>query len=226
MNAQCQYIFTTDIGTFIKHENHSYPPSLRASGTLRTGTKSDLMPCLIKPLAGQACTPAVPCDADSASVEGKFMEQIEFSDFDSEVDSKLNVLEVLSEPTLDKTLPTTAVPERENEPLPSFDCTVLDGMAIPHLLNQYGCTTFNDFANNVFLPYISKQLVSTHRFDIDCDSYFEGSLKEFTRENRGKGVRRKVEKNTYKDSSQVARVFNRIRKQEVCTKSQNQNSFE
>ena len=48
------------------------------------------------------------------------------------------------------------------------------------------------FANNVFLPYIKHQLENADRVDVVLDSYFNNSLKEGTRDKRGKGLRRKV----------------------------------
>ena len=55
-----------------------------------------------------------------------------------------------------------------------------------------GVVTFNDYADNVFIPYLEKLLQGTARLDIVWDTYIAGSLKECTREKRGKGVRRKV----------------------------------
>ncbi len=80
------------------------------------------------------------------------------------------------------------------EPPTEFDCKVLDGAVIVHCLPVTGATTFDDYASNVFLPYIHSQ--RSRRVDIVWDSYFLDSLKEATREKRGKGVRRKVAGNT------------------------------
>ena len=44
----------------------------------------------------------------------------------------------------------------------------------------------------MFIPYLSKQLEETTRLDVVWDKYLLDSLKESTREIRGKGVRRKV----------------------------------
>ena len=40
-----------DMGTFFKHENHPYPPSLSDRGNLRLGNKSDLLAILVDELA-------------------------------------------------------------------------------------------------------------------------------------------------------------------------------
>ncbi len=53
--------------------------------------------------------------------------------------------------------------------------------------------TFQDYANNVFLPYIQSQLQHVLRLDVVWDVYKPESLKEDTRSKRGKGIRRRVE---------------------------------
>ncbi len=80
------------------------------------------------------------------------------------------------------------------KPPTEFDCKVLDGAVIVHCLPVTGATTFDDYASNVFLPYIHSQ--RSRRVDIIWDSYILDSLKEATQEKRGKSVRRKVTGNT------------------------------
>ena len=53
-------------------------------------------------------------------------------------------------------------------------------------------STFEEYADQVFIPYLSKQLEDSMRVDLVWDIYLPNSLKESTREKRGKGVRRKV----------------------------------
>ena len=84
----------------------------------------------------------------------------------------------------------------ENEPPAMFDCMVLDGPVIIHSLPTSGVTTFNEYADKVFMPYLMKQLGNTTRLDIVWDTYIVDSLKESTRTKRGKGVRRKVSGST------------------------------
>ena len=43
----------------------------------------------------------------------------------------------------------------------------------------------------MFIPYVKKQLESATRVDVVWDTYVPDSLKESTREKRGKGIRRK-----------------------------------
>jgi hypothetical protein len=70
---------------------------------------------------------------------------------------------------------------------------VLDGAAVVHFLSTSGITTFEEYADVVFLPYIRIQLESAQRLDVVWDEYTKSSIKESTREKRGKGTRRKVQ---------------------------------
>ena len=53
-------------------------------------------------------------------------------------------------------------------------------------------STFNEYADRVFIPYLEKQLQESRRLDVVWDTYIPDSLKESTRFKRGKGVGRKV----------------------------------
>ena len=81
---------------------------------------------------------------------------------------------------------------KENSP-DYFDAKFLDGAAIVHLLPTASVATFKEYAECIFIPYLLKQLETCQRIDIVWDSYITSSLKESTREKRGKGIRRKVE---------------------------------
>jgi len=78
------------------------------------------------------------------------------------------------------------------DPPSTFDCIVLDGAVIVHLLPTEAVSTFNEYADKVYIPYMSRQLERATRVDVVWDTYIFDSLKESTREKRGKGVRRKV----------------------------------
>ena len=75
---------------------------------------------------------------------------------------------------------------------PVIDVIILDGAAIINMLKPVGAKTFQDYAMLVFLPYIKAQLARVTRVDIIWDVYIPDSLKSTARENRGKGVRRRV----------------------------------
>ena len=73
-----------------------------------------------------------------------------------------------------------------------YDCKVLDGAAIVHSLSTSGMVTFDEFADKVFILHIERHLQACRRVDLVWDSNIPHSLKNSTREKRGKGLRRKV----------------------------------
>ena len=86
--------------------------------------------------------------------------------------------------------------EQPDEPEPplTYDCKVMDGAVVVHCLRT-SVSTFDEYADKIFIPYLEKlekQLQSATRLDVVWDVYTPDSLKESTREKRGKGVRRKV----------------------------------
>ena len=82
--------------------------------------------------------------------------------------------------------------EIESTNTPLVDAKLLDGAAIVQMLNPGMVRTFQEYADVVFLPYVSKQLLNAQRVDIVWDVYVQDSLKSTTRQKRGKGVRRRV----------------------------------
>ena len=84
----------------------------------------------------------------------------------------------------------------KTEPPSTFDCKVLDRSIIVHCLPTYNVSTFNMYADEVFIPHLERHLQDTKRLDVVWDEYIQDSLKESTREKRGKGVRRKVSGST------------------------------
>ena len=82
-------------------------------------------------------------------------------------------------------------------PPPDYvDVQLLDGAAVVHFLPTSSSVTFDDYADHVFIPHILKQLECAKRLDLVWDTYIPHSIKESTREKRGKGIRRKVEGKT------------------------------
>ena len=77
---------------------------------------------------------------------------------------------------------------------PTVTAVVLDGAVIVQMLNLKPGTakTFEEYAQQVFIPYVVRQLQHVSRIDLVWDSYRAYSLKASTREQRGKGVRRLV----------------------------------
>ena len=76
--------------------------------------------------------------------------------------------------------------------VPEVDAKVLDGAAVVQMLSPKLTKTFEEYVDNIFLPYILRTLESASRVDIVFDVYSSDSLKASTRESRGCGVRRRV----------------------------------
>ena len=105
--------------------------------------------------------------------------------------------------------------EAEKEAPEAFDVKVLDGAAIVHLLPTNGVSTFNDYASNVFIPYIKKQLETSRRVDVVWDTYVTCSIKESTREKRGKGMRREVAGKNKFPRNWIDFLHNSVNKQQL-----------
>ena len=69
-----------------------------------------------------------------------------------------------------------------SEPPSTYDCKVFDGAVIVHCLPTTSVSTFHEYADRVFIPYLEKQLQDATRLDIVWDTYLPDSLKESTRE--------------------------------------------
>ena len=76
--------------------------------------------------------------------------------------------------------------------VPPTSCIVLDGAVIIHLLKPATVKTFNEYAQQVCVPYIRSKLHQATRLDLVWDRYIKDSLKGTARGKRGKGVRRRV----------------------------------
>lgn len=87
------------------------------------------------------------------------------------------------------------VPSQPNPPT-SYDAKIFDGAAIVHALLPGAVVTFLQYAEKVFLPFLTRELDSANRVHVVWDAYHPDSLKESTREKRGKGKRKKVGENT------------------------------
>ncbi|CAB4034500.1 Hypothetical predicted protein [Paramuricea clavata] len=105
------------------------------------------------------------------------------------------------------------IPSTQAEPPTQFDCSVLDGAVVVHCLPVTGSNTFDDYAHNVFIPHLSRQ--RSTRVDVVWDTYIPNSLKESTREKRGKGVRRKVDGGTKLPSNWVSFLRDPLNKEEL-----------
>ena len=75
---------------------------------------------------------------------------------------------------------------------PQVEALLMDGAAIVNMLTPGASRTFEEYSQNMFLPYVKAQLVNVTRVDVVWNTYIEGSLKAKTRNKRGKGIRRRV----------------------------------
>ena len=75
---------------------------------------------------------------------------------------------------------------------PKVTCTIIDGAAIVQMLKPSSVKTFNDYANVVFIPYLTRKFKSVDRLDLVWDRYLSDSLKTATRAKRGTGIQRRV----------------------------------
>ena len=67
--------------------------------------------------------------------------------------------------------------------------TDLIGPAIIYTVTSKQVRTFDEYGDQVFLPWINQQLLQNcNRVDIIWDRYISDSLKESIREKRGKGI--------------------------------------
>ena len=78
----------------------------------------------------------------------------------------------------------------------TYNCKVFDGAVITHSLPVAAASTFNEYADIVFIPYLLNQSQRCKRVDVVWDTYFSDSIKTSTREKRGTGTRRKVSGDT------------------------------
>lgn len=73
---------------------------------------------------------------------------------------------------------------------------IIDGAAIVQMLKPGSVTTFAEYAELAFLPFLRTQLSHASRLDVVWDRYDINSLKNSTRSLRGVGVRRRVTPST------------------------------
>ena len=74
------------------------------------------------------------------------------------------------------------------------DGKVLEGSVLVNLLKPAKKMTFTEHGRAAFLPKVVQELQTVERVDIVFDTYKKDSLKGTTRQKRGVGIQRKVEK--------------------------------
>ncbi|KAG1681086.1 Atrial natriuretic peptide receptor 2 [Nymphon striatum] len=81
---------------------------------------------------------------------------------------------------------------RSEAPTTTTTSIVIDGAAIVQMLKPAACKNFREYAQKIFIPYISTRFQSSSHLDLVWDTYRADSLKASARAKRGKGVRRCV----------------------------------
>jgi hypothetical protein len=79
---------------------------------------------------------------------------------------------------------------------PVADVVLVDGAVIANMIKPGTAKTFEEYAQQSFLPYVMHQLQNVKRLDIIWDEYVPDSLQSMTRSERGKGIRRRVKSDT------------------------------
>lgn len=80
----------------------------------------------------------------------------------------------------------------DNSDNPKVTFTILDGAAIIQMLKPTSVKTFNEYAHEIFFPYLTRKLESVSRLDLVWDHYLSEFLKAATRAKCVKGVQRHV----------------------------------
>ncbi len=89
-----------------------------------------------------------------------------------------------------------ALDDKKSVNMPGVNATFIDGAAAVQMMHPGTAKTFQDYADHVFLPYISKHLETAKRVDVVWDTYIRNNLKASTRERMDKGIRRRVSATT------------------------------
>ena len=69
------------------------------------------------------------------------------------------------------------------------DVIILEGSAIVHSLSTAGSKNLKEYVDEVFIPYLSKQLYAATKLYVVWETYTPESLKESTSNKRKNGVR-------------------------------------
>ena len=75
---------------------------------------------------------------------------------------------------------------------PKVDVAILDGAFIVQSLRPGTTSTFEEYADHLFIPYILSCLSDVSRLDIVWDSYKTDSIKYGTRKKRGSSIHQRV----------------------------------
>ena len=75
---------------------------------------------------------------------------------------------------------------------PVISSIIIDGAVIVQMLKPVAVKNFDEYASQIFIPYILLQFQNASRVDLVWDRYIDNTLKSTARAKRGKGTRRRV----------------------------------
>ena len=78
----------------------------------------------------------------------------------------------------------------------NFNVKIFDGAILGHVLPRTAITTFQQYAEQVFVSFLRRELQTVNRVDVVWDRYLDSSIKGATREKRSAGLRCKVNPET------------------------------
>ena len=155
----------SDLDTFFSHENNANPSSLACDGKIRSGVKTNLLPCLKTSTTTES-------SAAASTSETQSMCTPDSNDSGSAEPEGAQIILI--------------VPKK-------VDGKVLEGSVLVNLLKPTKESTFAEYTKTVFVPKVTKELQTVECVDIVFDKYKKDSLKETTQQKRGTGIQRKVE---------------------------------
>jgi len=97
---------------------------------------------------------------------------------------------------LDKSVILTCLDSNDQPSHPLLVYKIFNGAAVMPLLSTKTTSTFADYADQEFVPFLVQQLGDTCRVDLVLDRYLVNSIKGLTREHRGSSTRTKVSSQT------------------------------
>lgn len=71
---------------------------------------------------------------------------------------------------------------------PKVTCTIVDGAAIIQMLKPSSVKTFIEYANVIFILYLTRKCKSLSRIDLVWDRYLSDSESCYQRAKRGTGI--------------------------------------
>ena len=73
---------------------------------------------------------------------------------------------------------------------------IIDGAVIVQMLKPAAVKNFDEYASQIFIPYVLLQFQNATRVDLVWDRYMDSTLKSTARAKRGKGMCRRVASET------------------------------